>query len=122
MSELRSTLLRTVDPEKLKIAFEKLQELAISGDLPALKLFLSYAVGLPVALVEVTGADGQPFGGGGELQGVILAALERHPEARLSVAAQLRAVRDREDGGAGEALGSIPFPLDDTFDRLDPSA
>jgi hypothetical protein len=93
MSELRQTLLGAVDEVKLVQAFQKLQDLALAGDLAAMNLYLGYAIGKPTQAVEVTGAEGSPLGGG-ELSSIVMAALDRYPDARFAVAAELRHIRD----------------------------
>jgi hypothetical protein len=105
MQELRKALLDAADPAKLQALFCKLADLGIEGDTAASRLYIEYCVGKPVQALSLSGPDGEPLGGDLEtLRSVIMAALDRHPAARIEVSAALMRLRytDGPDASSGE--------------------
>ncbi len=77
--------------DDVKQYYAKLKDLALAGDVTALKLALEHTIGRPTQSVEITGADGDSMQvQTADLTGVILGALAEFPEAKLVVAARLR--------------------------------
>jgi hypothetical protein len=104
MHELRRALLESATPEAVREVGLKLVELARAGDVQAARLWLEHCCGKPVQAVELSGPDGAPLGGDLEtLRAVVLGALDRHPEARIAVAAALLRFRSSADGPADDA-------------------
>jgi hypothetical protein len=105
MYELRQALLDAADPAAVARVGRKLAELAEAGDVQAAKVFLEYACGRPAQAVELSGPDGEPLGvDWSRLQGVLLEALGRFPEAKEVVAVALKGLADdvRDAGQPGD--------------------
>jgi hypothetical protein len=97
--ELRGMLLEAVEPKHVQAIYKVLLKAAIGGDIQAARLVLEYALGKPAQSLELTGAEGASLGGDWvQFQGVIVSALAGFPDARLAVAAELRAIRDARPG------------------------
>jgi hypothetical protein len=92
--ELRQMLLEAVEPKDVQDIYNVLLKATLGGDVQAARLVLEYALGKPAQALELTGAEGSRLGGDLTLQAVIVSALAGFPEARLAVAAELRAIRD----------------------------
>jgi hypothetical protein len=105
MQELRKSLLEAADPATLQNLFRKLADLGMEGDTAAARLYIEHCVGKPVQALSLTGPDGEPLGGDlATLRTVIMSALDRHPAAKIEVAAALMRLRytDGPDTGTGE--------------------
>src|SRR5262249_13404362 len=106
MFALRRVLLQSVTREDIEAAGQKLAELAVGGDVQALRLLFEYPVGRPVQRVEWAGPDGEPLAFDfGQLALELVGVLNNFPEARGLVAAKLRALargepRPPDDGGS----------------------
>ncbi len=59
VARLRQVFLDRVDPDKLQALVDKLLEMALAGDLAALKLVLAYTLGRPAPAVDPDGLDAQ---------------------------------------------------------------
>jgi hypothetical protein len=102
---LRAKLVECATDEDLEKIVKKLSELAAGGDVAAARLWLEHCLGKPTQALELSGLDGAPLGGDlGMLRTVVLAALAKHPEARIEVAAALLRLRstDGPDRDAGD--------------------
>jgi hypothetical protein len=100
--ELRQMLLEAVEPEHVRAIYNVLLKATLDGDVQAARLVLEYALGKPAQALELTGAEGSRLGGDlTQFQAVIVSALAGFPEARLAVAAELRAIRDATAEGEG---------------------
>lgn len=90
MGELRRAILDSTTEEEAKAAFRKLYDVAMTGEVPALALYLAYACGKPVESVQLSGVDGGPLGlDVAGLTNLVLVALAGHPDARLAVSEAL---------------------------------
>jgi hypothetical protein len=104
MRSLRRALLECGTEEKVREVEAKLHELAVGGDVAAIRTWLEYLTGKPVQALEVTGPDGTALGVE-VLITAVLAALAPYPEARLAVAAKLKGVGRGHDAGPGDRAG-----------------
>jgi hypothetical protein len=94
MAELRRALVDATDPARVKAVGAKLAELAEAGDVAAARTWLDYVIGRPIQALELSGPDGEPLGGDLDtLRTVIMSALDRHPAAKVEVAAALMRLR-----------------------------
>jgi hypothetical protein len=95
MGELRRAILEATTEDEARAAFRKLYEVAMTGEVPALALYLAYVAGKPVESIQMSGPDGEALGMTVEsLTRVVLMALKGHPEAKLAVADALGNVDD----------------------------
>jgi hypothetical protein len=85
MGELRRAILEATTVEQVTAAFGKLYEVAMTGDVPALALYLSHVVGRPKETVEISGPDGQGLSLA-TVVAVITEALGDDEAARIRVA------------------------------------
>ena len=91
-ARLRRMVRACTTEEDVKAVFATLRGLAIGGDVQAIKLYLAYTIGQPVTQVELSGPDGEPNRVEvSTLVSVVLAALADDVEARVRVAAAMRA-------------------------------
>lgn len=103
---LRAKLLDTISESTIEQVASSLAEMAVGGNLSAIKLLLEYAAGRPAQAREVVVPDREPPGLSLEqLQAVLLGALSPHPQAKIDLAASLDAMardqtarRTRENG------------------------
>ncbi len=107
--ELGPLLRNTVDRRRF---VEKLCELCYAGDVPAMRLLLSYTDGLPIARAEVEGAEGIQItvtyvqNNRLEFTGATLGASESNPAVEAVQCGLLRAPVGQDSVGDGSADSS----------------
>jgi hypothetical protein len=107
MAYFRATLLSTVTQEDVRAVALKLTACAKAGEPWAVKEFLDRVMGRAPQTVELIGSEGGPLRLTlPELQAAVLDSLQGHPEARLAVAARLRAMADEHDRPADTGRGA----------------
>jgi hypothetical protein len=107
-AELRKALRDATTEEDVKSVWKALTAAAIGGDVIAIRIYLEHTIGKPTTTVEIAGnADGESIKvETAHTMAVILAALSKHPAAKLDVAAALRSTGQptpslAEGGGDG---------------------
>jgi hypothetical protein len=100
---LKSKFLDCTTEADIEQLVATLRELSAKGDIAAMRLWIETVLGKPAQALALTGFDGGPLGGDlATLQTVIMAALSRHPAARVEVAAALMRLRC-DDGRSDDA-------------------
>jgi hypothetical protein len=102
MHELRKQILATTTEEQVKNVMDALYKQAVEGDVPACTTWLKYTVGPPPQAIEISTGDDSVKVDMQGLTAVILGALSDLPEARVKVAAALRASRLAQLEGNGD--------------------
>jgi hypothetical protein len=97
MAQLRSALLEIATPERLRSLGEKLYQAALTGNLEAARLWLSYCVGRPVAVVNPDTLDLDEY---------------RLLDANPTAAQILRLIFDSVPAALGAAFAERCLPVD----------
>ncbi len=106
-AELRKAFRDCGTEDDVRAFYAKLRELALDGDVTALKLLLDHLIGRPIQALEISGADEAVKVDMQGLTAVILGALSDLPEARVKVAAALRASRLAQLEGNGDGSSDV---------------
>ncbi len=97
---LKQMVLAATTEEQVTNVMKALYEAATGGDVAACTVWLKYTIGPPPQAIEVTTGDDPIRVDMASLTQVVLTALGDHPDARVAVAAALRANRVAQaDGG-----------------------
>jgi hypothetical protein len=105
MHDLRRSILDATTPEAVLAVMAKLLDLAKEGDVTAARVWLEYTIGKPSQAIEITTGDDSLKVDVQNLTTVVLGALANHPEAKIAVAAALRANRTAQLEGASDGPG-----------------
>jgi hypothetical protein len=90
MATLRARILDSIEPQQVESAMRKLLILGLrDGDVAALRVWLSYAVGAPQQQIELTAGEGQPINLA-VIIATVLDALGDDDDARIRVAGAFR--------------------------------
>jgi hypothetical protein len=100
MGELRRAVLDATTEDQVRAAFEKLRETAMTGEVPALSLYLAYTVGKPTETVAIS-TGGVPAIGLSAIAAAIMEAIGDDPQARERVAAAFAGLGRSGDGVDG---------------------
>jgi hypothetical protein len=99
-TELRKAYQDAITPEKIGEVEQSLYELALGGDVAAIRVWLEFAIGKPRQQVEVSGPDGEPLGVA-DVVAVIMQAFPDDVKARVKIAAAFRRMGRLESEAAG---------------------
>jgi hypothetical protein len=99
MAAMRKAIMQATSPEDVQRVWKSLYDLALGGDVTAMRLYLEYAAGKPKESLVIEGPEGGPVKIEA-LLAVVLAALTPYPEARTAVAHQLRKIPYADASGS----------------------
>jgi hypothetical protein len=97
MGELRRAVLDATTEDQVRAAFEKLREVAMTGEVPALSLYLAYAMGKPTETVAIS-TGGVPAIGLSAIAAAVMEAIGDDGRMREKVAAAFARLGGYGDG------------------------
>jgi hypothetical protein len=111
---LRTHLLETITESTISAVIEKLNDAALKGNTPAMKLLLEFAVGRPAQArdVSISERERPPFNWG-EFSSFVMGALHKYPEAKIELGHALDVLarnRDAREGARPGAADGGPGP------------